>query len=404
MKKFDVIIIGGGPAGSSLGILLSEKGWDVLIIEKAVFPRQKVCGEFLSPAIWPFLHRLQLTHQVVSSSGQFVEGVSFSSSHQKGIESQLVGLQGYPSFGYGISRKVFDHILLSEAQNKGCHVLEHREAKRITKDGDSYFVDTFDNVRHESFSYEASLVVNAGGKSGCQQFFEKKDRSLPEKVGFKAHFAGKRVGNKTKLFFFEGGYLGVVDVEGGKTNLCGIVEEEAFRKNSANFDVLLKRASEQNDEVRSFVNNSSRESKWFACSLAQNYPKGYQRGIFCVGDAACFLEPFMGQGMTMAIAGAFILASLLGNEITKSQDLDILGAHYEELLSHLYRTKLRVGTFFNWFVSSVDKSSLAIDFFSSFPFVLSLVIKKVCTPDSLVTAEKNCLPFDSRGMIKPSVL
>ena len=101
--RFDAIVIGGGPAGSSTAILLQRQGWRVAIFEKTVRPQHKVCGEFLSPAAWPLLHDLGIAEKIEQTGAPVWDLVLATPFQEKRFPLDAPGL--------GISRKKLDEIL-----------------------------------------------------------------------------------------------------------------------------------------------------------------------------------------------------------------------------------------------------------------------------------------------------
>lgn len=115
MEKFDVVIVGGGCAGSAAGTILARAGKNVLIIDKAVFPRQKLCGGMITDKT------VQLLQEIYSVS---MDGVIDSRYHAFGVYHALRGrVAGYRSTKhalYMVNRAVFDHFFLGEAEKAGC--------------------------------------------------------------------------------------------------------------------------------------------------------------------------------------------------------------------------------------------------------------------------------------------
>ena len=340
---YDAVIFGAGLAGSAAGTLLSRKGWKVLILDKASAPKPKVCGEFLSPAVWPFFEELEITKEIESLGGKKIETVSlFNSSHR--IQRKL------PAYGCSLSRKTLDPFLIRVAEKSGCH---------------------FGQVTENQSG--SPIVIQASGKMHrCHP-----DDAANDKIGFKAHFDGPSIGNELQLFFFQGAYFGIVEVEDGIVNLCGIVEKKTFHNAAMNFDRLLEKFSGQNRNFRDWLRNAERKTEWLSCApLVHGKQCSSENGIFHVGDAAYFIEPFMGQGMTMAFASASLLASLLGDGVPDQAQRRDIAEKYQTQLSALYKNRLRFGSALNRFAFQNWSSSLLIQLFAWMPHLWDYAVRQ----------------------------
>lgn len=357
MKPFDAMIIGGGIAGVMTGIFLRKKGWKVLIFEKSEYPRHKVCGEFLSPAIWPILKNVGLDSLLKSKNGKEIEKVRLFWPYLPTLENAFPSQLNSFSYGYGLSRKTLDSLLLSEAENCGC-IVQQQEIRTIDRD-------------------KATVIIDAAGRqSQCIN----KSKPIPSQdkfFGFKAHFKNIKIENATELFFFKGGYIGLNEVENGFINLCGKIRSAWFKESASNLDYILESASQQNPMLRERLHHAMRETEWLSCGpLQEGFKRGYHDGIFYVGDAACFVEPLLGQGMTTAIASAHLLASSLPNIPKNSEELNQIGVKYEKALKKLYKTRVMIGNFFNPFAFSPKRAWLPVFILATFPFLFRDLIKK----------------------------
>ncbi len=187
-----VHVVGGGPAGAMAALAAIRGGAEVRIFEKSSFPRHKVCGEFLSPAIPALLRKagcetamLQLRPAVLSEMR-----LHFG---RRVIRHRL----SEPA--YGLSRYKLDNLLLAQAASAGAQILREHGPTADAK---------------------TPIVLAAGRKS----FAPGGDRLF----GFKAHFSGP-VNDAVELFFFEGCYVGVSAIEDGTTNVCGLASERILR-------------------------------------------------------------------------------------------------------------------------------------------------------------------------------
>lgn len=368
--RTDVLIIGGGPAGSAAAAALVSRGWQVILLDKAVFPRNKVCGEFLSPAVWPFFQALGMDQKILGLGGSKVTHARFISQNGKERGLSLPRpAAGYP-YGYGLSRIRMDDFLLSEAIARGAQVFENCEAQKIRGAGEGFLVSGFDFSKKDSFSIQAEIVINAAGRFnrwpgnfqfpgrlavpahgrwGRWQEPAQPHASGPDrKICFKVHFQAAGLGSEVRIFLFRGGYLGMLEIEGGLVNVCGTVSEKILKENDFDFDKILLSVASEHSQFQDWLKNASRHNAWISCGpQTHQFHGGFKDGIFHLGDAACSLEPFMGQGMTMALAGAFLLAKLLDDTPSTPEGIKRTGKTYQQKLKRLYRSKMFLGNLLN---------------------------------------------------------
>ena len=377
MEHTDALIIGGGPAGSVLSLLLAQKGWKVVLVDKNRFPRNKVCGEFLSPAMDGLLKKLGLFENFLAEAPVFIEEATFAFPGKQEIPVNL------PPQAYGLSRDSLDTFLLDNARQRGVKVLELHEIKQLHHDAYGFTVHAWNEESQEFRLFHAGTVINASGQNNRFQsraIFSKQP-SL-RKIGFKAHFEGIETDRAVKLFFFDGGYLGLVKIENGLTNLCGIVKESFLKKHAFSFDSFLTEASAQNPALWKILKNARRRTDWYSCGpVIHGTGIAYSDKVFHVGDSLSFLEPFFGQGMTFAVASAFLLVGVLGKEVPPYGELDKLGKIYKRTVKKFYKKKRRFGKLLPLFER--------FQAFAAFKPLLSFLIREACALPELPKEEES---------------
>jgi flavin-dependent dehydrogenase len=173
--RYDAIVIGAGPGGTSAAITLGMAGRRVLLLEKSRFPREKLCGEFLTPECRAIFNRLGVLDRLISAGAALISQYNIYSQEGNGIEIPLRWLaEGEEALG--LSRGRMDTILLDRAREVGVEVREEFSvaAGFRVEDGDGVVEGQHASVKE---SFRASLVIDASGRNGAFS------RQLPGRSG-----------------------------------------------------------------------------------------------------------------------------------------------------------------------------------------------------------------------------
>lgn len=231
-QQFDVIVIGGGLAGLTSAIHLSKAKFKVLLIEKNDYPKHKVCGEYVSNEVLPYLESLGFNP--FEFGAKKISNFELTTHNNKSIKANL------PLGGFGMSRYEMDFQLYQLAVKNNVKVLQETVID-IVFEADMFQVETKLNEK-----FQSKIVIGAFGKRSNldikfqRKFITKKSPYL----GVKIHVSGDFPEDKVALHNFKGGYCGVSKVENNHINLCYITDFEAFKSykdiDAFQEEVLLK--------------------------------------------------------------------------------------------------------------------------------------------------------------------
>jgi len=311
--QYDLIVAGGGPAGSACAITAARLGAKVLLLEKDHFPRQKVCGEFVSPESLGLLHGLLkdgllkdgLLKDGMLRNGPPANGVLkdsrqndnwFSSAPQVlssriFLDNKSLTLPVSPP-AQSIPRFDLDPALFQAARNNGVAALEDVAVSEVRRH------DLFHVVAAEK-TYTARAVVNATGRwSRLTQFdVAGKDKWL----GLKAHFTESSPPQSVDLYFFSGGYCGVTPVSANSVNACAMVRSDVAHTLDEVFAM----------EPRLWRRSRAWQPLFTAVTTSPLYfrePETECGGMLLAGDAAGFIDPFAGDGISLALQSGTLTA------------------------------------------------------------------------------------------------
>ncbi len=295
-NTYDLVVAGGGPAGTSAAITAARLGARVLLLERGRFPRDKVCGEFVSPEALGLLEALLGRDQEASAMLRSASRISRARVFVAGqcLEFSLAAPAA------SISRFDFDAGLWKAAQSAGAEALQGTTVERIGRNG-VFRVATSAGV------FFARSVVNASGRwSNLNPAppSASATRSVP-RLGIKAHFLESDSPDSVDLYFFEGGYCGVQPLSGGCVNVCAMVRADQARS----LEDVFPLHPELHERSRQWQRDTE---PVLTAPLAFRPPLTVRAGVLQAGDGAGFLDPFIGDGISAALhSGALAAQSLV---------------------------------------------------------------------------------------------
>ncbi|RME79675.1 MAG: geranylgeranyl reductase family protein [Methanobacteriota archaeon] len=341
-NKFDVIVVGGGPGGSSTTLYCASKGYKVLLIDKKKFPRDKICGDALGGKGLKVMKDHNLLEQIDKApESEKVYGVIFSSPKGKVLEVGNPPDQntGKPPAGYVCPRKVTDNILFQAAKKNAAKTLEeHTVLDIIKEDGKVVGVKVRDNEGNVE-EYMANVVVGADGASSLVGVKVGAEKVEPEHhvVALRQYWEGvEGMSDKIELHFMEGilpGYFWIFPLPNGKANVGIGILTKFQREQRIDLKKSLEEAIEHPMMKDRFKNAKPLEdAKGWGLPLGSKRRKGYGDGFLLVGDACSLIDPFSGEGVGNALISGKLAASVIDNAHKKGDFSAETLKEYDELL------------------------------------------------------------------------
>src|ERR1051325_2397567 len=201
---FDVAVVGSGPAGSSCAAFCAMAGLQTLLLEREVFPREKVCGDCLNPGCWPILRRLQVLDRVRSLPHEVLDRVEFIGIGGRALR---VNLPGGDEAEITIKRSLFDQLLMERARELGSKICEGRTVTAVTGPNGRKRNWT---ITAAGETFEAKVLVAADGRnSTIARLCRLLPKGTKERIALQTHLPLPRdFGNRVVLQFLPGGYSG----------------------------------------------------------------------------------------------------------------------------------------------------------------------------------------------------
>ena len=346
MKLYDVIIIGGGPSGSTSATLLAEKGLKVLLLEKESFPREHV-GESLIPLSYDILKRQGLIDEM-NKIGTRKPGVNFVD--KDGIKQSLwcfknvIKDEGYLTFH--VIRSAFDKLLLDNSKKKGAEVREQYNVKNVILDRPDKIVEVHAmNAEGKEEKFESKFIIDASGQSTVlgRKLGVKKSYSDLDRVAVWSHWTNTEFDEHLKE-----GVIKIVYLGGDKKGWMWVIP---VSKEHLSIGVVINNAYIK-EKKKQFQNSEDWKKDFYLGELAESYlykgmlknakmehkvamqgdysyycEKKYGDNFALVGDSAAFLDPIFSSGIYVGMHSAELVADAIEAKLNGKGDEEMVKAY-----------------------------------------------------------------------------
>lgn len=359
---FDAVVVGAGPAGSSAAILLSRAGWSVALIEKARFPRRKVCGECIAASNLPLLEALGIGPAFDAVAGPELRRVALLRGNRS-IEADLPAAthEKYP-WGRALGRETLDRLLLERARSTGAEVLQPWSVQTLEGAPGDWRCGIRSMESGMTSMLRSRVAIDAHGSWEALPSARRSRHGMDgpaDLLAFKANFRGASLDEGLlPVLSLDGGYGGMVVADGGVTTVACCVRRDrlgACRSASPGLrageaiEAFLRRECRG---VRIALQAATREGSWLAAGpLHPGIRVDAGDGSFRIGNAAGEAHPIIGEGMSMAMQSAWLLCTRLldtgrpGNASAEAVQRDV-GRRYAEAWRRAFGPRLQLAAAF----------------------------------------------------------
>lgn len=347
----DVVVVGGGPAGAAAAIFLKQRGHHVTLLDEARFPRDKVCGEGLSPEAWRLLRELGAEAAVRGLVPQPLLGMRLFAPDG----TSFAGRYGGDRRGLAVRRAAFDAALLGVAREKGVDVREgtrvlgllRRQSSvtgvRLAGDGGRVSDDSGPSPEGPEV-LPARLVVAADGR---RSFVARQIGLLTEhrrfrKFAVRGHWSGMEgLGDEGEMHVGGGGYCGIAPLPQGEANVAFVLESTEVRAAAGNLEAFYRASLMRWPRVAERLQDATLLAPPRAVGpLALVARRVSAPGVLLVGDAAGFYDPFTGEGVTLALRSAELAAAEADRALRQDRTADL--RDYDRRRDEATRDKFRL--------------------------------------------------------------
>jgi menaquinone-9 beta-reductase len=375
-QETDILVIGGGPAGSTTALYLSKLGYDITLIEKKKFPRETLCGEFLSKEITDILKELNIFQEFISLKPNQIKSFRAVNDSATELHSDL-------NFeAYAMKRSVFDSLLLENAKKQNVNIIQPAIVRSVSKIN-SGFVSEVENESGEVIQVKSKLVIAAYGK---QNSLDKKlERSFINKKSFlngiKFHLPiellKEKFSDEIRIYIDEGIYCGMNQVNDSEITVC-FLENRKYSKIPSR-----ERLTEVINSNKNFRTIFSNEAINYL-NTANAYGTGnihfgkrevVENGIIMVGDSARVIAPLAGDGIGMAMESAKILYEVLNNHKLVESELRSIYLNYKQLYEKAFSKRLAAARIIQAIILNKKLRKIGFAFADKYSALLPYLIK-----------------------------
>lgn len=358
--KFDVIIVGAGPGGSTAALVLSRAGKRVLVLEKATFPRSKVCGYSLNPRCWSTWKKYGLTEGFNQLPHFDLAGFTLEKQGRPIVSHSFRGHKTRT-----VERGVLDQWLAQEAQKSGARFNFGVTVKNIS-DG---------QVFTSSGDYDAPIIIGADGRNSVVGRMSQLARPPGPcgRIGWQTFVDMPSLGDHVYMNVFPEGYYGLNRIDESRTNIT---------------IVLFSNAKVRPEKImRRYLPEASYES-WKSVHPISRRPWELTDGqAWLVGDAARILEPLTGEGIYSALATAEMAA--LNILSIGTIGTEAAAENYRRQHRQLYGSRTLINSMVRWALEDSARSTRIMNFLSLCPALVGHMVEWEQSPaESCTTPSK----------------
>ncbi|MEY2485286.1 MAG: hypothetical protein QOH39_934 [Verrucomicrobiota bacterium] len=356
MQIFDVAIVGGGPAGSTCAALCAAAGLRTIVLEREMFPREKVCGDCLNPACWPILREIGCASRVRSLPHGNLATVEFIAIDGARVSIDLpVGEDAE----IAVKRSSFDSLLMENARAAGADVRDGTIVIALEKQrGRDWRIDLVKD------KIMARILVAADGRnSTVARLRNLLPRLRRERIALQTHIALPRdFGDRVVLQFLPDGYTGQAPVNDDELNLCLVASPPRIGR--------LKDWATKEFTI-------SPAHPWRTVTPLTRAPIApAQENLLLIGDAARVVEPFTGEGIYYALRSAKLAATAVVKMLTGNDPAAARQCFAQEH-AEMYHGRLWINRLARQAVLSPHIASLLVHLAKMQPGILKLLTGKL---------------------------
>lgn len=336
----DILIVGGGPAGSTTALYLSQLGYKITLIEKRKFPRETLCGEFLSKEVTNVLKELNIFDQFILQNPNKL-------NFFRAIDDSAIELKSELNFdGFAMKRSKLDSFLLEKAKSDNVKILQPAEVVSFSKSKSGFIAEVIDNTS-EKYLISSRLIIAAYGKQNIldkklnRNFIEKKSYLNGVKLHLPLTLLNESFSNEIRIYTSDELYCGMNQVSDTEMTVCFLENRKQSKIPSR--DKLIEVIKLNNHFQKVFTEDAIDYIKTANIYGTGNIYFGkrnvVENGIIMIGDSARVIAPLAGDGIGMAMESAKLLYSIIKQ--VDISDTEKIYSEYKKSYEKVFSKRLR---------------------------------------------------------------
>ena len=363
VEQFDLIVVGGGPGGSTVSTLVAQQGRRVLVLERERFPRHRI-GESLLPAtihgICPILGVLE---EVESAGFTRKRGGTFlwGKSKTPWTFDFSVNPNSRMGYAYQVERSKFDDILLRNAQRAGVEVRQECTVDELVMEGDAVVGVRYRDAEGVAREVRAPFVADAAGHQS-KFYSHVGDRHFSkffQNVAVYGYFRnGKRLPapNSGNIYCaaFDDGWFWYIPLSPELTSVGAVISRAAYDRMTGTREETFRHFLDACPTMRDMLEGSTQETgeMYGDFRIRKDYSylntRFYRKGLVLIGDSACFIDPVFSSGVHLATYSGLLAARSINTCLSGDLDAETCFAEYER------RYRREYGNFYRFLISFYD--------------------------------------------------
>ncbi|MFH0885246.1 MAG: NAD(P)/FAD-dependent oxidoreductase [Candidatus Micrarchaeota archaeon] len=350
--RYDAIVVGAGPSGCSCALFLARAGRRILLLDKAVFPREKVCGDAFSGKSIGIARELGLLDSLPSLPHGIVRGLTMVSPTGKKVNVPFPNAKGMEFAGYTIERRLVDNLFFQAAlAEKGITTIQGFAVDGLERTGDGAVCGVSGHRQSKDGKvpsrFNAKIVVGADGSaSTVNRLLHMKSPPMEHVYSaVRGYWSGiSGLDDSIELYFIDGvlpGYLWIFPMANGMANVgLGILSSDL--KNRKHPTVTLTEAVAKHPSIAPRFANARLEGKIGGWAIPNGSYKKQNtgEGWVLIGDAASLVDPFSGEGVGNALTSGKYAAMAINSALDAHNNdtylpASSLKAYEEKVAAHL---------------------------------------------------------------------
>lgn len=317
-ERAEVVVVGGGPAGSALACLLARRGHDVLLLEEKRFPRDQVCGESVSPEGWRLVELIGAQDRVRALSPQAVRGMRLTAPDG----TSFTGRYHSERPGFAVRRLALDAALLVAARDAGARVVEGARVQDLLLDAGSVAGVTAERDGYP-LRVRARLVAGADGRRSvvARRLGLLQEDAQLRRFAVRGHWeAAEGLSDLGEMHVAQGGYCGVAPLSATLANVAFVLHARELGDAKGDLEGFYRRTLRDRwPRVAERLEHARLVEPPRAIGpLAVRCHAAAAPGAVLLGDAAGFYDPFTGEGVTLALRTAELAAGAISAALART--------------------------------------------------------------------------------------